>query len=137
VVAILTGLLAAAKREICGSVPTIVVDSAPAINHWHCHKRPLRERYRVARGRQRGGTAMITNKAIGELADWAGSALRGDAASADAHRRRFYHIGASLVALREFQLRWQQNHHTRLETTARIEAEQIKRHAAPPLASAA
>jgi hypothetical protein len=90
---------------------------------------------------------MITNKAIGELADWAHAALQGDSMGADTHLRRFYHVAASLVACQEFQNHWQSHHHTRLdpahlecvckflETIGRIEAWQVEQQAVEPAAA--
>ncbi len=58
---------------------------------------------------------MDTHKAIAELARWAGAACQGNAASAEQHLQQFYHIGAALVASKEFQASWLATQKIRLD----------------------
>jgi hypothetical protein len=58
---------------------------------------------------------MDTHKAIAELARWAGAACEGNAEAAERHLRQFYHVGAALLASKEFQASWLATQKTRLE----------------------
>jgi hypothetical protein len=53
--------------------------------------------------RSSGGGAMCTNKVITELGNWAHLVCNGKGELADQHLHAFYHLGASLVASKEFQ----------------------------------
>jgi len=50
---------------------------------------------------------MVTGKAIAELVCWGQAASKGDPELSEKHLRQFYHLGASLIASKEFQAAWQ------------------------------
>ena len=62
-----------------------------------------------------GADGMITNKAIAELERWATAASEGNVAAAEDHLQQFYHIGAALLAAKDFQAGWLAAHKTRLD----------------------
>jgi hypothetical protein len=80
---------------------------------------------------------MVTGKAIAELVRWGEAAAEGDSATAERHLRQFYHLGASLVASKEFQAAWRskwneplasgrlQDACNLLETIAGVESNQV------------
>jgi hypothetical protein len=49
---------------------------------------------------------MVTDNAIAELIRWGQAAFEGDFGVSEKHLRQFYHLGAALVASKEFQLAW-------------------------------
>jgi hypothetical protein len=58
---------------------------------------------------------MVTKKAVEELAEWAAAAIQGDRALAQDHLQQFRHLGASLIASKEFQNYFEQHHGCTIE----------------------
>jgi hypothetical protein len=50
---------------------------------------------------------MVTGSAIVELVCWGQAASKGEFEGSERHLRQFYHLGAALVASKEFQAAWQ------------------------------
>lgn len=82
---------------------------------------------------------MITNQAVEELASWAATIKQWRRDEARGHLQQFRHLGASLVASKEFQNHFQEEHDCRIEpaefeclckflaTIAEVEAGEIER----------
>jgi hypothetical protein len=82
---------------------------------------------------------MITNQAVKELADWAEAIKQRNGESAGDHLQQFRHLGASLIASKEFQKHFKEQHECRIEpeelecfcrflaTIAEVEAGELER----------
>jgi hypothetical protein len=83
---------------------------------------------------------MFTKKAVAELADWAAAAAQGNRELAQDHLQQFRHLGASLIASKEFQRHFEQQHGCKVEpdelecfckflgAISNIEADQIEQY---------
>ena len=80
---------------------------------------------------------MVTSRAIAELDRWAEAAQAAALDDSEKHLRQFYHLGAALVASKEFQSAWQSAGHRSLAPSqltdtcellrimAQVEADQV------------
>jgi hypothetical protein len=83
---------------------------------------------------------MVTGNVVEELVHWGRAVSEGNAKAAGEHLRQFYHLGATLVASKEFQAAWRVKRHKPLEPAqlddacdlltmiAEVEADQLAEH---------